>query len=106
MGFLFGSDGDVFQEEGFDLFGEDVFLDVARGGRELDEGWFGVDYDIDLAVLVLPADISWVYLVESSLPMVQLDLSLALDEVLSVLILSDPLSVDLACRNTDVDKVG
>lgn len=103
MGFLFGSDGDVFQEEGFDLFGKDVFLDVACGGRELDQGWFGVDYHIDFAVLVLSADISWVYLVEGSLPMVQLNLSLALDEVLPVLILSDPLAVDLACRNTDVD---
>lgn len=83
-----------------------MLLDVAGGGRELDQGGFGIDDDIDLAVLVLTTDISWVNLVEDRLAVVELDLSLALNEVFPFLILSDPLAVDLACRNTDVDKVG
>lgn len=83
-----------------------MLLDVAGRGSELDQGGFGVDDHIDLAILVLTTDISWVYLVEGRLPVVELDLSFALNEVFPFLILSDPLAIDLACRNTDVDKVG
>ena len=106
MRLLLGPDGDVFQQQWLDLLGADVLFDVAGGGGELDQGRLRVDDDVDLAVLVLPAHIPRVDLMEGGLAVVQFDLSLALDEVLAFLILSDPLSAGLAGSHADIDEVG
>lgn len=105
LGFLLGTDGDVLQQQGFDLLRANVFLDVACGGGELDERWFRVNEDVDLAVLVLPTHIPRIDLVEGSLAVVQLNLSLTLHEILSFLILSNPSPSGLAGSHTDVDQI-
>lgn len=73
---------------------------------EFDEGGFGVDYDIYLSILELPADISGVDLQEGSLAMVQFHLGLALYEGLALLIFTNPLSLDVTGRHAQTHHVG
>lgn len=104
--FLLSSDRDILGKQRFNQISVNYFLHIGSRGSKFYQGGLRVYDYAHFTVSEVTADISRVDFHEGGLSMVEIDFCLALDEEFSFLALGDPLAVDLAGCNADVDQIG
>jgi hypothetical protein len=105
LGLLLGLDDDILDDERLNEVGVDDLLVLTDLPGKINQRLFGVDDDTDDSAIEMATDVLRTHLLKLRLPVVEVDLDLALDEEVPALF-HDPLSETIADPHAEVDEIG